>query len=136
MADIFLSYARDDREKAESLARTLQEAGWSVWWDRSILPGSSYEQVIEHELSSASSVVVLWSAAASQSNWVRDEATLAQSRNVLVSVLIDAATGLSAAADRQPRRLDRRELRSGISASRRRDCHARRRRSRRRGGKW
>ena len=89
MADIFLSYARDDREKAESLARALQEAGWSVWWDRSILPGTSYEQVIEHELSSASSVVVLWSAAASQSNWVRDEATLAQSRNVLVSVLID-----------------------------------------------
>jgi hypothetical protein len=89
MADIFLSYARDDREKAESLARALQEAGWSVWWDRSILPGTSYEQVIEHELSSASSVVVLWSAAASQSNWVRDEATLAQSRNVLVSALID-----------------------------------------------
>jgi hypothetical protein len=89
MADIFLSYARDDREKAESLARVLQEAGWSVWWDRSILPGTSYEQVIEQELSSASSVVVLWSAAASQSNWVRDEATLAQSRNVLVSALID-----------------------------------------------
>jgi hypothetical protein len=89
MADIFLSYARDDREKAESLARALQEAGWSVWWDRSILPGTSYEQVIEHELSSASSVVVLWSVAASQSNWVRDEATLAQSRNVLVSALID-----------------------------------------------
>jgi hypothetical protein len=89
MADIFLSYARDDREKAESLARALQEAGWSVWWDRSILPGTSYEQVIEQELSSASSVVVLWSAAASQSNWVRDEATLAQSRNVLVSALID-----------------------------------------------
>lgn len=89
MADIFLSYAREDREKAEPLARALQEAGWSVWWDRSILPGASYEQVIEHELSSASSVVVLWSAAASHSNWVRDEATLAQSRNVLVSVLID-----------------------------------------------
>lgn len=65
MADIFLSYAREDREKAEPLARALQEAGWSVWWDRSILPGASYEQVIEHELSSASSVVVLWSAAAS-----------------------------------------------------------------------
>lgn len=89
MADIFLSYARDDREKAESLAQALQEAGWSVWWDRSILPGTSYEQIIERELSSASSVVVLWSVAASQSNWVRDEATLAQSRHVLVSALID-----------------------------------------------
>jgi hypothetical protein len=33
--------------------------------------------------------VVLWSAAAHQSNWVHDEATFALSRNVLVSVLID-----------------------------------------------
>ena len=49
MADIFLSYAREDRQKAESIARVLRDAGWSVWWDRSILPGSSFEQVIEHE---------------------------------------------------------------------------------------
>ena len=89
MADIFLSYAREDRQKAESIARVLQDAGWSVWWDRSILPGSSYEQVIEHEISAARCVVVLWSAEARRSNWVRDEATLALSRNVLVSVLND-----------------------------------------------
>jgi hypothetical protein len=89
MADIFLSYARGDRQKAESLARALQGAGWSVWWDRSILPGSSYEQVIAHELSAARCVVVLWSTEALESNWVRDEATLAQTRKVLVSALID-----------------------------------------------
>ena len=89
MADIFLSYARGDRQKAELLARGLHDAGWSVWWDRSILPGSSFEQVIAHELSAARCVVVLWSAEARKSNWVRDEATLAQTRSVLVSALID-----------------------------------------------
>jgi hypothetical protein len=89
MADIVLSYARENRQQAESLAGALENAGWSVWWDRAILPGVSYEQVIEAELSSARCVVVLWSAAARQSNWVRDEATLALSRNVLVSVLLD-----------------------------------------------
>src|SRR4029077_11170669 len=78
-----------DRQKAESIARVLQDAGWSVWWDRSILPGSSYKQVIEHEISAARCVVVLWSAESRRSNWVRDEATLALSRNVLVSVLND-----------------------------------------------
>ena len=89
MADVVLSYARENRQQAESLAGALENAGWSVWWDRAILPGVSYEQVIEAELSSARCVVVLWSAAARQSNWVRDEATLALSRNVLVSVLLD-----------------------------------------------
>jgi len=89
MADIVLSYARENRPQAESLSRALEDAGWSVWWDREILPGLSYEQVIEAELSAARCVVVLWSASARQSNWVRDEATLALSRNVLVSVLLD-----------------------------------------------
>jgi hypothetical protein len=60
-----------------------------VWWDHEILPGTSYERVIEAEIAAARCVVVLWSAAARQSNWVRDEATLALSRNVLVSVLLD-----------------------------------------------
>ncbi len=89
MADIVLSYARDDRGQAEMVADALEHSGWSVWWDREILPGTSYRQVIEAQLSAARCVVVLWSAAARQSNWVHDEATLAISRNVLVSVLID-----------------------------------------------
>jgi hypothetical protein len=89
MADVVLSYAREDRPQAESLSRALADAGWSVWWDREILPGASYEQIIEAELSTARCVVVLWSASARQSNWVRDEATLALGRNVLVSVLLD-----------------------------------------------
>jgi len=92
MADIVLSYAREDRRQAESLSRALEDTGWSVWWDREILPGVSYEQVIETELSAARCVVVLWSASARQSNWVRDEATLALGRNVLVSVLLDDST--------------------------------------------
>ncbi len=91
MADIVLSYAREDHRQAESLARVLEQAGWSVWWDREILPGTSFERVIEAELSAARCVVVLWSAAARQSNWVRDEATLALGRNVLVSVLLDGS---------------------------------------------
>jgi len=45
MADIVLSYARETRPQAESLAGALESAGWSVWWDRAILPGVSYEQV-------------------------------------------------------------------------------------------
>ena len=89
MADIVLSYARDNHRQAELVADALEHSGWSVWWDRAILPGTSYRQVIEAQLSAARCVVVLWSAAARQSNWVHDEATLALSRNVLVSALID-----------------------------------------------
>lgn len=34
MADIFLSYASEDRERIVPLARLLEGCGWSVFWDR------------------------------------------------------------------------------------------------------
>lgn len=32
MADIFISYATEDRERAKALAEALELRGWSVWW--------------------------------------------------------------------------------------------------------
>jgi hypothetical protein len=89
MADIFLSYAHEDRAIASRLAEALGTSGWSSWWDRSIVPGSNFGEVIESELNAASCVIVLWSARARQSNWVHDEAVEAQRRGVLVSATID-----------------------------------------------
>jgi hypothetical protein len=71
MTDVFLSYASEDRERARTLARALEARGWSVWWDRKIIAGESFGQVIEHQLDTAASVVVLWSAASIASDWVK-----------------------------------------------------------------
>ena len=50
MNDIFISYAREDREKAKAIATLFDTQGWSVWWDRSVPPGRSFDQVIEEAL--------------------------------------------------------------------------------------
>ena len=63
MSDIFISYAREDRSRAQELAAVLEGQGWSVWWDRSIPPGRSFDQVIEEALVGAKCVLVLWSHA-------------------------------------------------------------------------
>jgi tetratricopeptide (TPR) repeat protein len=89
MSDIFISYAREDRDKAQKLARIFEQQQWSVWWDRETLPGSKFAEVIGHELSGAKAVVVLWSRASVASDWVRDEAQDGASRGVLVPALID-----------------------------------------------
>ena len=34
MAEIFLSYAKEDREPARRIAKVLESCGWSVFWDR------------------------------------------------------------------------------------------------------
>ena len=73
MADIFLSYVREDRKKAETLAEALQSEGWSVWWDRQIPVGRKWDEVIEDALSNTRCIIVLFSKQSVLSDWVRSE---------------------------------------------------------------
>ena len=89
MTDVFISYASEDRERALTLANALAGCGWSVWWDRKIIAGQTFDQVIERELESARSVVVLWSKDSISSEWVKNEAAVAAERGVLIPALIE-----------------------------------------------
>lgn len=89
MSDVFISYAREDRETAQALAHALERAGLSVWWDRVIPPGRTFDEVIAEQLAAARCVVVLWSRAAVASGWVKEEAAEALQRQVLVPALIE-----------------------------------------------
>ena len=74
MAYVFVSYASEDRPRIASLANALEEEGWSVWWDRTIPPGKSFDEVIEQALDAAGCVIVVWTESAVQSRWVKTEA--------------------------------------------------------------
>jgi hypothetical protein len=92
MADVFISYAREDRAAAQAVARALGDVGWSVWWDREIRVGSEFDRVIEAELTSAGCVVVLWSAHSTSSSWVRSEAEDGAERDILVPAVLAEVT--------------------------------------------
>lgn len=91
MADIFLSYAREDEARAAAVASALTDLGWSIFWDRRIRAGSSWDEVIERELRACKCVVVLWSATSVSSRWVKTEARFALQRDILVPVRLDAS---------------------------------------------
>ena len=91
MADVFLSYARPDAAVAERIARALAKAGRSVWYDRELPAHRPYADVIANELESASAVVVLWSPASAQSEWVRSEANRARELHKLVQARLGEA---------------------------------------------
>ena len=87
--DIFISYAREDRERVAPLADALAERGWSVFWDRNIPAGATWRSHIGQALADARCVIVAWSESSVGSTWVSEEADEAKSRGVLVPILLD-----------------------------------------------
>ena len=86
MADVFLSYASKDADRAQAVATQLEDAGYSVWWDRELLSGQRFTQSIQRELGQAAAVVVMWTKASIESEWVYSEARRGSQRGVLVQV--------------------------------------------------
>jgi adenylate cyclase len=89
VADVFISYAHDDRATARRLADALEAERLSVWWDDALRSGEAYDQVIEQALREARAVVVLWSKKSVDSRWVRAEATLADRNRTLAPAMIE-----------------------------------------------
>ncbi|HSE86909.1 MAG TPA: TIR domain-containing protein [Candidatus Binatia bacterium] len=89
MADIFLSYANEDRETARAVAGLLESAGCTVWWDRRIPAGRTWRSMIEEALRDMRCMVVLWSTHSVDSDWVKEEAEEARAVGKLIPVLIE-----------------------------------------------
>lgn len=92
MADVFLSYAHDDAEEADKVISALKLEGLSVWSDHTIPPGQTWDTTIARRINEAKAVVVLWSEAASKSDWVKEEASIARSSNKYFPAILDTTT--------------------------------------------
>jgi adenylate cyclase len=91
MSDIFISYARSTAAQARQVAEALRALGYGVWRDDELPPHRAYAEVIEERLASAKVVVVIWSADAVQSQWVRSEANRGRADGKLVQLSLDGA---------------------------------------------
>ncbi len=88
---VFLSYAAEDRDYAQRLVSGLEKAGIDVWWDQHIPGGARYETEIERALNDSELVIVAWSEAANQSDWVKDEAEFARNVGKLYPISFDGS---------------------------------------------
>ena len=89
MADIFLSYSRQDADRARIIADGLEAAGYDVFWDVEIPPGISWADFLEEKLAASKTAIVLWSTNSAASTTVREEARLARDRAKLIPAFID-----------------------------------------------
>ncbi|HVN00600.1 MAG TPA: SUMF1/EgtB/PvdO family nonheme iron enzyme [Caulobacteraceae bacterium] len=90
MADVFISYKKEDRAFAERVAAAFAADDVSVWWDDEIKPREAWDKTIEREIADCAAVVVLWSPRAVASDWVRTEAHFGHDRGKLAPAMIEA----------------------------------------------
>ena len=89
MADIFISYKREEQPIAIRLTDAFEQKGWSVWWDPKLRTGDRFDDVIEGALRDAKCVVVIWSRLSVGSNYIKSEATYALDHRKLVPIQIE-----------------------------------------------
>lgn len=89
MVDVFISYSRTDRAMVSLLARAVEAEGYEVWWDADLPPHQSYGDVITAKIGAARAAIVVWSAQAVKSEWVRAEADMARNQKKLVQTALD-----------------------------------------------
>jgi hypothetical protein len=91
VSDVFISYSRDNQEAVRQLAEAVKALGYDVWWDDQLPPHLAYGDVIAQKVGGAKAAIVVWSANATASEWVRAEADMARSQRKLIQTTLDGA---------------------------------------------
>jgi hypothetical protein len=88
MSDIFISYSHKDEDFVRKIVPALEAEGYTVWWDNTIPPGQTWDDVIARGINEAKACIVVWSRDSVVSDWVKEEATLAKNRGKYLPVQI------------------------------------------------
>jgi hypothetical protein len=85
---VFVSYATADRKQALSLCKSIERRGVKCWIStRDVEPGENYQEAIVRSIRSAPAMVLVFSAAANESDEIKKELSLASRHRVPVIAL-------------------------------------------------
>lgn len=101
MAEVFVSYARDDLEHVRPLVDALRADGLTAWWDQDVPPNAEWAPTIEAELDQAGCVIVCWSPNATARENVRGEARFAHAHGKLLQAFVKECTPPAFFGERQ-----------------------------------
>lgn len=88
--DVFISYKKEEADKAQRLLEALEVAGYSAVYDATGLNlNENFADKLESLIRRARKVVVLWTEMSASSDWVRDEARLARDLDKYLGVVVE-----------------------------------------------
>jgi C-terminal of Roc, COR, domain/TIR domain len=83
-ANVFLSYSSKDGAQIKSLEDELEGKRISVWYDRGLIAGQPWREVLSQRIDTVKAVVVFWTESSVLSKFVKAEADLADRQNKLI----------------------------------------------------
>ncbi|MEP3476413.1 MAG: toll/interleukin-1 receptor domain-containing protein [Hyphomicrobiales bacterium] len=89
MADIFISYARKERDRCIAIYDKLVALELDVWFDAKLENGDSLSDEINYQVRESKCVLVLWSPLSVESQWVQSEALIKFFEKKLIQAIIE-----------------------------------------------
>lgn len=89
MPDVFITFGSEDEPTARRVAAVLEAHGWTTFWDHTLPPGGSWNEVIGARLDDSRCQLVLWSEDSINQIWVLEEARHGLKRGNLIAVYVD-----------------------------------------------
>jgi formylglycine-generating enzyme required for sulfatase activity len=93
VADVFISYKREERQAVERLALELRKLNLDVWFDASLNAGEAFSDEIDREAHAAKAILVCWSPTARESQWVKSEALIGFEQRKLAACYVAGPDG-------------------------------------------
>jgi hypothetical protein len=90
---VFISYSDEDSALAKKVARVLRQNGLDVWIDDQVLPGDNWAQKASEALEESEAMVVLLSASALKTRWVKHDISFALGKREYSGRLIPVVVG-------------------------------------------
>lgn len=90
MADVFISYSRNDVRSAVIIKDIIERHGYSAWHDESIKKDEEWRYQIEAQLEISKCIIVIWTEDSVASKWVREEAQYALDAQKYIGITFDA----------------------------------------------
>ncbi|WP_022951626.1 toll/interleukin-1 receptor domain-containing protein [Leucothrix mucor] len=86
MSDLYISYGTRERHWVSLLASRLDDAGYDVCWNSTVVPGQDFYESNGQAMQASRCILSIWSETSVEDYWVLNDSEAAMANNTLLSL--------------------------------------------------